>query len=139
MTIVAVNLRSIEASKDENVKGDVEINNNVTPLNVREQDMPGIGQNGIAIEFQYISKYTCATKTLGEIKIKGEVYYIGEDCKEIVKKWKKDKEIPEDQYLVIINTIFRRCAIKALQLAEDIQLPPPIGLPFAKKPEKRNN
>ncbi|MDD5416644.1 MAG: hypothetical protein PHU12_01575 [Candidatus Aenigmarchaeota archaeon] len=133
MGVISVNLKSIQATKNENLSGGIEVNNNVTPIDVRELDMPGIGKKGIVIDFQYISKYSVNGEKVAEIKILGEVYYIGSDMEEILKKWKKEKEMPEDPYIVIINTIFRRCAVKALQLAEDIQLPPPIGLPFAQK------
>jgi len=133
MGVISVNLKKIDAMKDENAKGDIEINNNVTPLGVREQDMPGIGKKGIAIDFKYVSLYTMDGKEAAHIEIIGDVLYIGDDCEEILKSWKEKKEIPEDPYIMIINTIFRRCAIKALVLAEDIQLPPPIGMPFAKK------
>ena len=52
----------------------------------------------------------------------------------ILKDWKKDKKLPDDVNLQIINAVLRRSIVKALSLSEELQLPPPIALPFAKKP-----
>ena len=136
MPIVSVHLKEIIANKKVESVGNVEINNKVGESAVTERDMPGIGQKGLSIEFRYLTEYKKDGELVAEIKMAGEVLYIGEDCKLILDTWKKDGVLPEDQHVQIVNTIFRRCAIKALVLAEDLQLPPPIGLPFAKKNPK---
>ncbi|MBU3904739.1 MAG: hypothetical protein KJ906_01155 [Nanoarchaeota archaeon] len=135
MPVLSIQLKEIVANKKSDAGGNVEINNKVGESDVKERNMPNLGQKGLAIEFRYLTEYKKEEEIVAEIKMTGEVLYIGEDCKLILDTWKKDGVLPEDQHVQIVNTIFRRCAIKALVLAEDLQLPPPIGLPFAKKNE----
>lgn len=98
--------------------------------NIKEKNIPNIKLPCVSIEFNFTSKYTSEEKTFAEISIIGEIIYTGNDNGEILKKWKESKELLQTQYTSIINTIFKRCAIKALQLTEDLQLPPLIGFPF---------
>lgn len=135
MPIVSLHLKEVEAKKLMEPTGNVEINNKVGESNVREQDMPGLDKKGLAIEFKYMSQYMREKELIAEIRITGEALYIGDDCKDILNKWKKEGILPENVHLGVINTAFRRCSVKALVLAEDLQLPPPINLPFAKKEE----
>jgi hypothetical protein len=136
MPIVSIILRSIDANKLEELTNNINVNNKVNATGVKERDFPGIGQSGLAVTFNFLSSYTDGEKTIGEIKMTGEVWVMGPECKEIMKMWKKEKKIPEDSHIEIINTIFRKCVSKAVVLAEDVQLPPPIGLPFAQKEKK---
>ncbi len=133
MPVLSVQLKEIIANKKQEAVGNVEVNNKVGESAVIEKDLPGIGQKGISIEFRYLTEYKKDGEVVAEIKMAGDVLYVGEDCKLMLDSWKKDGVLPEDQHVQVVNTIFRRCAIKALVLAEDLQLPPPIGLPFAKK------
>jgi len=57
-------------------------------------------------------------------------------AREILKSW-KDKEISEDFRLFIFNVIIRKSNIKALQLEDDLGLPPHIPLPTLRKPEPK--
>jgi hypothetical protein len=47
---------------------------------------------------------------------------------EILKKW-KDKETVKDFKLAVLNVIFKKCNIKALQLEEELGLP--LHMPMA--------
>jgi len=72
------------------------------------------------------------TKSVADIIISGDVIFLdAEQHDKIVKEWKKDRKIPEAVNLEIVNSVLRRCIIKALTLSEELQLPPPIMLPFA--------
>ncbi|MBU3896795.1 MAG: hypothetical protein KJ697_02585 [Nanoarchaeota archaeon] len=130
MGILAMNIKSIEGNKYENITDKAEINNRIAVTNIKEKNIPNIKLPCVSIEFNFTSKYTSEEKTFAEISIIGEIIYTGNDNGEILKKWKESKELLQTQYTSIINTIFKRCAIKALQLTEDLQLPPLIGFPF---------
>jgi len=70
---------------------------------------------------------------LAEIIIKGNVLFLDSRYRKILSSWKKNKKLPEDVNLQLINAVLRRCLIRALDLSEELQLPPPIALPFARK------
>lgn len=137
MPIVGVSLKAIEANRSGNTAGDVKINNKANVTNVREVDLPGLNQKGLAVDFAFSTDYAVKDETVAEIKISGELLYYGIDCKDILKQWKKSQTIPDEIHVNIINTIFRRCVTRAISLAEDVQLPPPIGLPFAQLEKKK--
>ena len=48
---------------------------------------------------------------------------------EIVKGWKKNKQVPKETMTEVLNTILARCNVSALMLSRDVNLPPPIPLP----------
>lgn len=137
MPIVGVSLRTIEANHSGNTNRDVKINNKANVTDIKEMDLPGLGQKGLSVEFSFSTNYSVEDKTAAEIKMTGELLYYGTDCKDILKQWKKSQTIPDEIHVSIINTIFRRCVTRAISLSEDIQLPPPIGLPFAQLENKK--
>lgn len=137
MPVVGMVLNSIEAKKIGDISRGVKINNKVTTTNVKETDIPGIGKNGAVIDFKFHTTYESENKVVAEIIMNGNVFYAGDETKAIIKFWDKHKNIPEDPHVEILNTVFRRCMTRAIALSEDIQLPPPIGMPFAQKQGKK--
>ena len=48
---------------------------------------------------------------------------------EILEFWKKDKTLPADVQMAVINYMFRKVTLQALHLADLLQLPPVVNLP----------
>jgi len=61
--------------------------------------------------------------------------YQTDKIKDILKEWKKNKRLPSEVVVPILNAIFRRCLSKIISLSEDLQLPPPIRFPVVKQKE----
>lgn len=143
MPVVGMIIRSIEAKKTVETEGSVKVNNKTDLKEIREQDLPALGKNkkGLAIVFEFVADYEAEkVKDFGKIIINGDILYIDDDQDKVLKEWKKNKKIPEDMHIQIINAILRKCLTKAITLSEDLQLPPPIAMPFAslkKKEEAR--
>jgi hypothetical protein len=133
MPVIGINLRKIDARKNEEITGAVKVDNSTNLKDVKEQDLPVLGKKGLVIGFEFKSDYVLDKKTVAEIIINGDVLFVDEKQDEVLKEWNKNKKLPEDVNLQAINTILRRCLIKALDLSQELQLPPPIGLPFASK------
>lgn len=51
------------------------------------------------------------------------------NVKEILAVWKKDKKVSDAIMAQILNMALNKCNVKALVLADDLSLPPPIPLP----------
>ena len=51
------------------------------------------------------------------------------EVKDVLKEW-KDKKLNESFRISIFNIILRKASVKALQLEEDINIPPHFSLPF---------
>jgi hypothetical protein len=52
--------------------------------------------------------------------------------KKILEEWKKDKKLNEEISALVFNTILARCNVKALNLAQDVGLPPHFRLPLVR-------
>ena len=130
-------MREMKGKRIADYNGVMNINSNSAIKDVEEIDLPAVGRRGIKVNFEFKTDYqTEKSNTFADIIITGDVLWLVEDASTIIKNWKKDKKLPEDISLQTINTILRKCATKALVLSEDLNLPPPIALPFATRKEE---
>lgn len=71
---------------------------------------------------------------IGDINLKGYVMWSDtlEKMKEVVSTWEKDKAVPAVLLQQILNAALVKCNVKALELAQDVGLPPHFDLPKLK-------
>jgi hypothetical protein len=140
MPVIGINVRAIGARKDEEIVGSVKVNSNTNIKNIKDQEIPALKQKGLLIDFEFKTDYVNdKNKSVAEINISGNVLFIDEQMERITKEWKKDKKLPDDVNLQVINAILRKSIVKALSLSDELQLPPPIALPLAKKNEDKDS
>jgi len=96
---------------------------------VKEANVPTLKKKALSLDFDFVTKYS---PDMGEVKISGDIMYLTDKNAQILKQWKKEKKLPEDVSIEILNHLFRRCLIKITYIAEDLQLPPPIAMPRVK-------
>ena len=140
MPVIGMSIKSIQAAKTGKIEKGLKVNNQTNVSDVVEGQLSGIGKNGLKIKFEYTTTYTVNNNKIGEIKMTGEVMYVGDDVEAIKSSWQANKKLPENTDIQVINHILRRGVTKSLSLSEELQLPPPIALPFAskKKPTEEN-
>lgn len=130
MTIVGFLFTKMHAEKNDGVKGNVNIANNVSITDVQESEatFSSSEQKGLKFLFKFTSKYN---PEIGEIALEGNVLYMDkkEEVKKILAKWKKDKNLDKEIMKGILNTILTKSYISALILSKEIALPPPIPMP----------
>ena len=133
MTIIGFNFTKIDAEKKASSKGKISISNNVSITNVAEKELSITSdkQKVINFTFEFVSRYD---PDMGMIKLVGDVLYMDEtkNAKSIVDQWKKEKKIPKEVTMKVLNTVLGKCNIHALILSEQLTLPPPIPLPKVK-------
>ncbi len=128
MSVIGFNFKSIDASVDESkLAGDVTINSAPNILNIQKKDLGFVGmKDAVGIEFDFTTSYD---PKVGNISFTGEILYQVEDAKKVADEWKKEKKLDEKIALDVLNTIFRKCLGKSVEIAETLRLPPPIRFP----------
>lgn len=138
MPVVGMIIKNIDARRAEEISGGIKVNNQTNLKDVKEQDLPAINKKGLSITFDFIAQYEDEKKKqIGNITISGNVFYMDEEQGKILKDWKKDRKLPEDVNIQAINAVLRKCITKSIEISEDLQLPPPVPLPFATKQPKK--
>ena len=133
MPIIGMNINSIEAVKKGKVERGLKVNNQTSITDAIEQDLTGIGKKGLKIMFSYSTNYVVNGANVATIRMTGEVMYVGDDIESIKAAWSANQKLPETIELQVINHVLRKGVTKSLALSEELQLPPPIALPFASK------
>ncbi|MBU0530812.1 MAG: hypothetical protein KKC05_04015 [Nanoarchaeota archaeon] len=127
MPIVGLAFTSFVANKKAvRVKGEIKVNSTPKIVSIKEVTVPTMQKKGLAVSFEFVSTYA---PDLAEIKISGEILYLAKSNAAILKGWKKNKKLPEDMTMEILNHLFRRCLLKIAYMADELQLPPPLGMP----------
>ena len=134
MAIVGFNFTKILAEKNSGVRGKVDIKNNVSVKNVETAEL-ALGESkekAIKFSFDFKSEYS---PEIGKIIFAADLMYMNDGPKldEILKSWKKNKQVPKDVMTEILNTVLMRCNVEALMLSRDVNLPPPVPMPKLKK------
>ena len=135
MPIIGFNLNSIHAAVDEKNAARDKIDINSTPkiVNIEKAELNFGGiKEVLSVDFDFVIKYEPA---VGEIKMDGTILYQTDDAKDLLAKWKKDKQVDGKMATEVLNSVFRNCLTKALDLSLQLRLPPPIQFPVVKQKE----
>jgi len=127
MPIIGFKFESMEAKRSKaGFGGEIKINSTPKITSVKEVNVPTIKKKVLGLGFEFTTKYDPG---IGEIKITGEVLYLSDKNALLLKRWKSKKVLPENVNVEVLNHLFRQCLLKISNLADDLQLPPPIQLP----------
>ncbi len=127
MPIIGFKFDSLEAKRLKAAAGgEVKINSAPKITGIKEVNMPTLGKKVLELGFEFLTKYD---PSIAEIKITGNVLYMSDKNAQVLKKWKDKKVMPDEMNIEVLNNLFRQCLLKIANMAEDLQLPPPIQLP----------
>ena len=125
--IVGFGIKSISAERKNVPKGRVDINSTPKILSITKSKTSFLKkEKPLNIEFEFITKYK---PNIGEIRISGNVLYLGKKMKDTLKAWEKREKIPKEVDIEVKNFLFRKCLTICLNLSENMQLPPPLIFP----------
>jgi hypothetical protein len=132
MPIVGFNLKTINAKFDEKkINENMEIGSTPKIENVVAKELNFAGMDEVAvISFSFKTQYM---PDVAEIEFTGEILYKTDDVKKIVKIWKDENRLDDQVGVEVFNAIFRRCLTKAIGIADDLRLPPPLTFPIVTK------
>ena len=127
MPVIGLTLNSMEAKRGSAVPtGEIKVNSTPKILTIKEVSVATLKKKALSLGFEFVTTYT---PDIGEIKVGGEILYLTDKNATILNQWKKKKRLPEKVSVDILNHLFRRCLLKIANIAEDLQLPPPLQMP----------
>lgn len=125
MPIVGFNYNKIDVEKKDKTAQKMSIKSDVQITNIKEEKLPTGKTKTDGLRFDFVYNVAYEPK-IGNINLNGFIYYLDDlkIIKDILKSWKKDKSIPDNVTLEIINAVLFRSTIKALTLSQEVNLPP---------------
>ena len=140
MPIVGFNFTKIYAEKKNSIKKDkkIKINSRLGIINLEKELLPTgkTKAEGLKLDFELLLEYL---PKIASIEIKGFIYFIDDQniIKDLLKGWEKNKSIPVDIQQQVLNSVILKATIKALELEQEINIPPHIPFPSIKPAKKQ--
>jgi len=123
----------ISAERQEGFKGELKI---APGINIKNIEKSESSKEILSIEFIFSIDYN----GLGKIDLDGKLFLAvdSKTMKETVEGW-KNKKLDNEINLIILNIIMQKASLKALELEEELNLPPHVQLPRLQigQPEKK--
>jgi hypothetical protein len=110
--IVGFNIDSMEAGKDENAQGNLQINYRPEITDVED------------VKVSYEASGTQAA----HISMSGNVLWKG-NLEDITEAWDEDEQLPEEVNAPLMNELYRRLLSESVGVANTLGLLPPIPTP----------
>lgn len=130
MPIIGFNINKIDARKDNDITGQLEIKSDLKITKVEEQTiLLGNDKKALKFNFDFIVDYE---PKYAKIVLSGDIMFMEDEgkAKDIIEKWKKTKKLEPELAERLFNNILLKCNIKTLNLSQDLNLPPHIRLPI---------
>jgi hypothetical protein len=136
MTVIGFSLSRVLVERKESIKGKVEVKSKLHIKDMKKEDIKLVeGKDVLRFDFDYSINYQ---PDLAKVDMQGHLLLMVDpkQTKELLKGWEKNQQMPEEIKLNVYNTVFHKCNIKALELEEDLSLPPHLQLPYIKAQDK---
>lgn len=116
----------INVERNEELKGDLKITPNINIRSIDKFKSENSKQELLQVDFEFGIDYA----SLGKLDLAGKMFLAvdSKTMKESLEGW-KNKKLDNEINLVILNTIMQKASLKALELEEEMNLPPHVQLP----------
>lgn len=127
MRIVGFNLTKVAIERKEQLERDLKISQNIDITNITKEKIPISNEEALKTNFNFTIDYS---NDFAKIEFRGNVVLLPEkeEAKKILKSW-KDKKLSDEFKIPLFNFIMSKCNIKALNLEDELFLPPHIQMP----------
>ena len=131
MPVVGFNLEKTLAERTGKLTKGMQARHNMTITAVESEDIR-IGEKttkpGLKFTFEYIVEYL---PKIGKVLVSGNVLFLDDEkkIKSTLTDWKKNKNISQELTAQVLNTAIVKSTIKALNLSQEINLPPHMPIP----------
>jgi len=138
MSIIGFTFTKVAVSKDAPVRGKVHIAHNIGVQNIVERPM-SVGKDSTALDVQFTFHLTYDTdddqvekkQTAGTISLEGMLTILVPTpvATQTVSEWTEKKQVFDPLVSQVMNGIFTKSIMYAMQLSQDVNLPSPVPLP----------
>jgi hypothetical protein len=133
MKLVGFDFKKISIERFKETVDSLKFNTklDISSIEPLKSDLLKTREELLKVEFVYSVLYE---PEFAKLELAGKMIIAVEPkiAREVLRGW-KDKETPEEFRLFMFNVILRKANIRALQLEEEIGLPPHIPLPSINK------
>lgn len=129
MPIIRHKYTKLQSEWPKPMQGNLKINSNINFVDMREEpNISGESGTGYTIVYDFKTTYGDESAT---VNVRGELLYAApkDEAKEMADLWKEKKILPERTVLQVGNFCLMRAQMKAIQLANDLDLQSPVQLP----------
>lgn len=128
--IVGFNFNTISGKINDSKigSGGISVNSRPEIISIEKADVLDM-KDVLRISFSFTTKYEA---DIGEILFEGSLLWRNPDAKRVLKMWEEEKKFEAKAGVEVMNTVFRKCLAKAVVLADDLRLPPPVQFPIVR-------
>ena len=130
MPIIGYYYDKIFMEKKKPVDQDLQVKNKIQIIDIEETDKPFKEKGRSILKFIFNFELLYEPK-IGKIIFDGHVLFMDDEkiIKDILKAYKKEKKLPQEITLQILNTILYKAHLKALDLGNELNLPAHLPIP----------
>ena len=126
--IVGFNVDRVNAEKDQNVQGNLQINYVPRSENVKSVKVNAFDEEIAQIDFKFTVEYNAGDETQAHIAIEGNVPWNG-DTENLVETWSESEELPQEVQAPLMNDLYRKLLSESVGIANTLNMLPPIPTP----------
>jgi outer membrane lipopolysaccharide assembly protein LptE/RlpB len=126
--IVGFNVNRIEAEKDQEIQGNLQINYVPQIKEISSVSVNAFDEEVAKIDFKFTVEYTAGEKVQADIVIEGNVLWNG-NTEEVVKTWEESEELPQNIRAPLMNDLYRKLISESVGIADTLNMLPPIPTP----------
>jgi len=137
--LLGFNFIKLSVEKNPEFKGNHSIESNIDIKSIEKHKIELLKDEAVKVNFNFVLNY----KELGKVEIFGDLLLMLDEKtkKEVLEEW-KDKKLPNNIRVLILNIILQKSSLKALQLEEELGLPfhmqmPRLSLEDSKQSEEK--
>ncbi len=131
MPILGVNFDKLSVEKKKQIKGYLDVSVNLRITNVEKEDLDFSTKDSLVlrVDFSYSLKYD---PKVADLTLNGHIHYLEEKkiIEGLLNQWKKEKKLDNDVSKTLLNAVLLKSHLKALFLAQEVNLPPHIKMPI---------
>jgi len=130
--IVGFNIDSMEASKEGNAKGNLQINYTPEITEVSSVRVNAFDEEVAKINFDFTVSYDANGTKAAEILMSGHVLWKGQ-LEELEEAWDENEQLAENVRAPLMNELYRKLLSESVGVANTLGLLPPIPTPKVEK------